>query len=276
MTIAIVTDSTSDIPPGLREKWHIHQIPAALIINGQTFQDGIDITRNEFYRLLPELKKLPSTASPSTGEFADLYRSLLSQGYSEILSIHLSSTLSSLYDTAHMAAKAFQDRVTAFDSKQVSLGLGFQVLEAAKAAANALPLPRILDRLRHLQDKIYLFAVLDTLDYILKSGRVPWVKARLGKFLDLKPMLQLQDGAVLNAGFSRIRSRAISRLHEKIHSLGPVDSLAVLHSNAEGDGKRFLSRYRDLPPERTFLVNVTTSIGTHVGPNGLGFVAMVK
>lgn len=276
MTIAIVTDSTSDLPAPLREMHNIHQIPAALIIKGQSYRDGVDISRREYYRMLPDLKDLPTTASPSAGDFSALYDKLLSSGFEKIISIHLSRKLSGMYNTAKVAAGEFKDRVAAVDSGQVSLGLGFQALEAAKAAAAGQPVKGVIARIRAAQGKIHLFALLDTLDYILKSGRIPWIKASLGKFLNLKPLLQLQDGVVLNAGFTRLRGQAISRLHEKVRELGPLRSLAVLHTNAEGDGKQFLSRYQDSLPGRALLVNVTTSIGTHVGPNGLGFVAMVK
>lgn len=276
MSLAIVTDSTSDIPHNMREAFNIFQIPASIIIEGQVFRDGIDISREEYYHKLPTYEELPTTSSPSSGEFQALYREVLALGFTEILSIHLASELSGVINAARLAAEEVGSNIKIFDSGQVSLGLGFQVIEAAKAAANAVPLDGIISMLRDLQENIFVFAMLDTLAYILKSGRIPWVKASLGSFLNLKPMIQLKKGQVINVGLARARKRAISRLHQILQELGPLEYLAVLHTNAKREGEEFLAHYENILPQRSFLVNVTTSIGTHVGPNGLGFAAVVK
>jgi DegV family protein with EDD domain len=260
----------------MREKLNIFQIPALIIIEGQAFLDGIDISREEYYRQLPRYNALPTTSSPSSGEFQALYRKVFSLGFTEILSIHLAAELSGLINVARLAAEEMGSNIHVFDSGQVTLGLGFQVLEAARAATQDVPVNEIIIMLQALQEKIYVFAMLDTLVYILKSGRIPWVKASLGAFLNLKPLIQLKKGEVINVGLSRARKRAISRLHQTIQELGPLEHLAVLHTNAEKDGEEFLACYQDSLPHRSFLVNVTTSIGTHVGPNGLGFAAVVK
>lgn len=260
----------------MREELNIFQIPALIIIEDQVFLDGIDISREEYYRKLPAYDTLPTTSSPSSGEFQALYKKIFSLGFTEILSIHLASELSGVCNAARLAAKDLGSNIHIFDSGQVTLGLGFQVMEAAKAAADAVPVDKIISMLQALQERIYVFAMLDTLGYILKSGRIPWVKASLGAFLNLKPLIQLKKGEVINIGLSRARNRAISRLHQMLQELGPLDYLAVLHTNAKKDGEEFLAHYQQSLPQRSFLVNVTTSIGTHVGPNGLGFAAVVK
>ena len=121
-----------------------------------------------------------------------------------------------------------------------------------------------------------MYALLDTFEYIHRSGRVSWAKARLGSILNIKPIVELKAGQVINRGLARARSRGIQFLGESIRNLGTLEYLAVLHTNALETGKRFIEEFS--PPEipKPMLVNVTTIIGTHVGPNGIGFAAVVK
>lgn len=232
MRIAIATDSTADIPHHIKDKYTIYQIPVFIVIDGKPYRDSINISRRTYYQQLPTYSPLPTTASPSVGDFMDLYKRIFSRGYSHILSIHLSNNLSSVIQTAQSAARELSDRITVFDSKQLSLGLGFQVVEAASQAANDLPLQQILEGLKRLQDKIQLFAVLDTLAYVRASGRVPWFQAQLGSIFSVKPLIQLKMGQVFSAGFARSRKRALRQLREILHGLGPLTHLGVLHSNA--------------------------------------------
>lgn len=276
MSLAIVTDSTSDLPQNIREKYNIYQIPALIIIDGQMAHDGVDISREKYYQKLPYFKQLPTTASPSSGEFQALYRKIFSEGYKEILSIHVASELSGIYNAARLAAEEFGPQIKTIDSGQISLGLGFQALEAAKAAQNNSSIKEVIALLEALRERIYVYAMLDTVNYILRSGRIPWAKAKLGALLNLRPLIQLENGQVFNTGISRTRKRAISRLHQKIQELGALEYLAVLHTNAEKEGKEFLACYDHSLPYPPFLVHVTTSIGTHVGPKGIGFAAVVK
>ena len=118
--------------------------------------------------------------------------------------------------------------------------------------------------------------MLDTFKYIHRSGRVSWAKATLGSILQIKPMLELIKGEVINQGASRTRGKGIHHLGEKLQDLGELDELAVLHTNAQEDGREFINRYAPKEIPSPLLVNVTTIIGTHVGPNGLGFAAVVK
>jgi DegV family protein with EDD domain len=273
---AIVTDSTSDIPPELLQKSNIFQIPVDLTLDGVTYLDGFDLSRNEFYRRLPTLEKLPTTASPSAGRFQELYQRIFTEGYREIISIHASSKLSGIFNAARLAALEFNQTIKVVDSQQLSLGLGFQALEAARLAAEELPLDQILTRVQSIQDRVHVFALLDTFTYIHRSGRVSWAKARLGSILNIKPLVELTRGEVLNRGLARARKSGLRLLDEHLTRLGDLDHLAVLHTNAEKMGQEFLDRVA--PPQITtpLLMNVTTIIGTHVGPNGIGFAAVVK
>ena len=184
--------------------------------------------------------------------------------------------MSGIFNAARIAAKEFKEKINVIDSQQLSLGLGFQVIAAAKAASRNLPLEQILERVASIQERITTVAFLSTLEYIRRSGRVSWAKAQIGTLLSIKPFLKIQNGEVLEFGASRSRKKGIQRLLDLLQDLGPLEYLAVLHSNAKEDAQQILEDYvHDLPKE-TLLVNVTTIIGTHVGPNGLGFAAVVK
>ncbi len=276
MTTAIVTDSTSDVPQELREDLKIHQIPADLILEDKTYLDGFDLSRDAFYDQLPSLEKLPTTAAPSSGRFQKLYEELLGAGYQQIISIHASSALSGIFNAARLGAKEFQHQVQVVDSEQLSLGLGFQVIEAAKLALKNQPLETILGAVKSVRDRVRVFALLDTFHYIQRSGRVSWAKAQLGSILNIKPIVELKEGSVVSRGLARARTRGLRQLGETLKQYGELEYLAVLHTNALKDGNDFIKRYA--PPEITspLLVNVTTIIGTHVGPNGIGFAAVVK
>lgn len=273
---AIVTDSTCDIPENLAEEYQIHVVPNILIIDGVGIEDGKGFSRREFYQRLPEMKSLPTTSTASSGTYHALYEKIFKQGFHHILSIHASSLLSGIYNAASIAARAFGERVRVIDSQQVSLGLGFQVLEAAEAIRQGLRMDEVLQRVEAVRRRIHLVAMLDTLEYIRRSGRVSWARASLGSLLRIKPFVEVKNGVVQRLGEVRTRAKGIARLLEMIHSLGPLERLAILHSNAEEDARLLLKSLSINLPTPPLLVNVTTIIGTHAGPNGLGFVAVVK
>lgn len=276
MPIAIVTDSTSDIPASLLDKHSIYQIPVDLTLENKTYLDGFDLSRNDFYEKLPDLKVLPTTAAPSTGRFHNLYSKIFEEGYTEIISIHAGSALSGIYNAARLAAEEFKQTISVIDSEQLSMGLGFQVLEAARAVQEHFPLGDVLHKVQSVRERSHVYALLDTFTYIYRSGRVSWAKARLGSMLDIKPIVELRSGQVLNRGLTRARRSGLRQLGEYLLNAGPLERLAVLHTNAAEAGKEFTQRYSPPHIKDPLLVNVTTIIGTHVGPNGIGFAAVVK
>ena len=276
MSTAIVTDSTSDIPLDVLEKYNIFQIPVDLMIGNEIYLDGFDLSRNDFYVQLPNLKQLPTTAAPSAGRFLALYGQIFSQGFSEIISIHAASALSGIYNAARLASLEFSQKINVVDSQQLSLGLGFQVIAAAKAAQENLPFRTILKGIESIKKRVHVYALLDTFEYIQRSGRISWARARIGSILNIKPIIELKEGEVINRGLSRAREKGIKFLGDVLQGLGPLENLAVLHTNAARDGTNFIQQFAPDGIQNPLLMNVTTIIGTHVGPNGLGFAAVVK
>lgn len=273
MKIAIVTDSTADIPIDLANKYNISVIPAILVIDGKSYEDGEDISRMEFYEKLPSMAQSPTTAAPSSGTFQKCYDQLFQCGVEKIVSIHVSGKLSGIINSAQAAAQHFNGRVEILDSGQVTLGMGFQVLEAARTALQGDPFDMIMARVRNIQQKVRLVALLDTLEYLKRSGRVSWARASLGSLFQIKPLIELTNGVVFRLGEARTRKKGIERLLNILLETAPFDHLALLHTNAEEDARHLVENLPDF--DRTpLIVNVTTVIGTHVGPNGLGFVAI--
>ena len=166
MTSAIVTDSTSDIPREILGDFNIYQIAVDLTLDNKTYLDGFDLSRNDFYRKLPELKQVPTTAAPSSGRFQQLYSTIFDQGFTEIISLHASSLLSGIYNAARLAALEFSQSIQVIDSEQLSMGLGFQVIQAARCAKNGLPTDQILLEIKSILDRSRVFAMLDTFEYI--------------------------------------------------------------------------------------------------------------
>jgi DegV family protein with EDD domain len=276
MSIAIVTDSTCDIPQNLIRKYDIHVVPNILVINDRSIEDNEGFSRERFYTELPEMEPLPTTSTASSGAFGAVYEDVLHEPVTKVISIHAASLLSGIYNAASLAAQAFGNHVQVIDSQQVSLGLGFQVLAAAEAMTEGLPLEEILLRVEEVRQRVRFIAMLDTLEYLRRSGRVSWARASLISLLQIKPFIELRDGVVHRRGEVRTRKQGINRLLEMLWGLYPWERLAILHSNAEADARQLLEDLHPDMPTQPLIVNVTTIIGTHVGPNGLGFVAVVK
>lgn len=276
MKLGIVTDSTCDVPQFLVKQHGLEVVPCILVMNGREYVDGKDITREEFYEQLSSLTTPPTTAAPSIGDFSTRYNSLLTRGCDHILSIHAAATLTSILNIARQAASEFPDRVTCIDSKSLSFGLGFQVLAAAEASE--LGLQAALDAIDSTKKRLHVFAALDTMEYLKRSGRVPATVAVLGGLLHIKPLIELTNGGVKAIGAVRTTRQANERMSKFLLEGGALEKLAILHTGAEPRAREFLNELMQHAsqsvPRDILMVNVTTVIGTHVGPNGLGFAAV--
>jgi len=278
MKIGIVTDSTCDLPPYFIEQHELEVIPSVLVLDGKEYADGIGLSREDFYKRLPSLKTQPTTAAPSIGEFSSRYDSLLQRGCDHILSIHAAGALTSILNVARQAARDFGDKITTIDSTSLSLGLGFQVLAAAEAAE--LGLQAALDAIKSTHKRLHVSAALDTMENLRRSGRVPAAVAILGGMLNIKPMIELSNSEVKAIAAVRTTKQANQRMLNFLLGLGPLERLAILHTGAEARAREFLNavmqKASQSVPRDILMVNVTTVIGTHVGPNGLGFAAVSR
>ena len=276
MKLGILTDSTSDLPKYLIEQYELEVVPSILILEGREYADGIGISREDFYKRLPSLQSHPTTATPSIGDFSTRYDSLLRRGCDHILSIHASGRLSTITNSARQAADDFPDKITIIDSNSLSLGLGFQVLAAAEAAEDGLKAS--LNAIESTRKRLRLYAALDTMENLKRSGRVPAAVTFFGGILNIKPMVEVTDGQIKPIGAVRTTKQANERMLNFLLGSGELERLAILHTGAEPRAKEFLhalmQQASQSVPRDILMVNVTTVIGTHVGPNGLGFAAV--
>jgi len=274
MKIAVVTDSTADLSDQETQENKITVVPAILVVDGKEFLDGKGMSREDYYDMMPTLTPPPTTSAPSSGMFADAYQNLFQNGVDHIVSIHVASTLSGIVNAAKVAADSFgEERVTLIDSGQLSMGLGFQVLAAAKAALEG-QVESVLDAIEDLRSRIQVIAMIDSLEQLKKSGRVSWLKSSLGSLLRIKLFLEVAEGSVLRLGEARTRGKAIQRMVEMLQSVGPLEQLAVLHTNALEDATKLAGSFISQTGCAPLVRNVTTVIGTHVGVNALGFVTV--
>lgn len=273
--IAIVTDSTADLPQEEIGRWGIEVIPAALIVNGKTLTDGRDISRAELYQRLPVMDDLPTTAAPPPGAFAEVYERSLERGAEAVFSIHLARNLSGLFDMALKAAEAFDQRVAVFDSQQASLALGFQVLEVAEAAEQGADLASLIKLAHGLRQRSRLAAIVDKVRYLRRSGRVGWLRGSVGEALNLKIVIEVADGDVKRVDRARTRRRGEQSLLVRVGSWGRLTRAAAMHV-ADPDGALALAgRLAPLCGCQPLIAEATTVIGTHVGPGSVGVAALV-
>jgi DegV family protein with EDD domain len=281
MTVGLVTDSTCDLPDAEAGRLGVEVVPAILVVGGRGLQDGIDPVRTESYRRLTTRSSLATTAAPSAGAFEAAYAKLLMTGAAEVLSIHISSRLSGIYNTAGVAANRFQDRIQVVHSGQVSLALGFQVMAVAKAALRGASLGALLDLLRDLKQRVRFIALIDHLENLRRSGRINWLQAELGNLLQIRHLVTLSGGAVERIGQFRTRSKALAELMKQAASWTPLDQLAVLHVNAEAEAHELLAELRKSPgmwptegARVPWVVEGTPIIGVHTGSGALGLAAL--
>jgi len=276
VTICVVTDSTADIPEEIAAEYGVSVIPVYINVEGESYLDGVELSREEFYERLPDYDPPPKTSAPSLGAFLEVYERLAKSGVTDVISIHISSTLSGVLNVAKSAAEATEAlRVTVFDSKQLTLGTGFLAIAAAKAAKAGGSLEEIVSMLQRQVARTTSFAALETLEYLKRGGRISQIQASLGALLRIKSLLKMYDGEM---AMERIRTtkRLFRRLVDWVDELSPLEQIAIVHANAPERAEELWERIRDvLPAELTpVFAQVTPAIGTHVGPDSLGLVCV--
>jgi DegV family protein with EDD domain len=275
MTIKIVTDSTCDLPEATVAEYGITVVPLYINFGDQSYLDGVELSRQEFYERLPDYETPPTTAAPGPEVYRQTYERLADEGATGVFSIHISISLSAVLDVARLGAKQTEAvPVTVFDSRQLSLGTGFLVLSAAKAAAEGRPMDEILSLLEEQISRSHVFAALDTLEFLRRSGRMSRVMAGLGSVLRIKPLLKMYDGNP-TAERVRTRERATQRLISLLSELVPLEQVALVHTHAPDRAEELRQQVQHLLPEgETLSVEVTSVIGAHIGPGAVGFACV--
>ena len=273
--IAIVTDSTADIPPDQAAALGITVIPALVTVGEGTFADGQGLSRTELYRGMAAHRQLPTTAAPSPATFATSYQRLLDRGAAAVVSIHVASQLSAIHDVALQAGHAFAGRVHVVDSGQLSLGLGYQVVEAAETAAGGSTVEAIVEAASAARQRVRLIAMLNTLEFVRRSGRVSWLRASMSDVLRVKLLARVDGGQVERLALVRTVHRAVDVLVAQVHSWGALARLAVLHTASQSQAEQLAGRLAADTGLDPWVVEATTVIGVHIGPGALGVAAML-
>lgn len=275
MSIRIVTDSTCDLPAETIARYGISVVPLYINVGSRGYLDGVDMTREEFYTRLPSFAVHPTTAVPSQQKFHATYAALADEGASEVLSIHISESLSAVVNVARLTAREFSAlNVTVLDARQLSLGTGFLVETAARMADAGRSMSEILAALQSQVQRSHVFAVLNTLEFLKRSGRMNTFMAGIGALLQVKPILTMHDG---KPGNERVRTleRARQRLYELLSQAGPLERIAILHSHAPervAELRDYLSRY--FPGFEPLVAEITPVLGAHIGPGAFGFAVV--
>lgn len=281
--IAILTDSTSDLTPELIGDLDISIIPLKIKLEGdEYYRDGIDITKDEFWERIVKGDVIPKTSQPSPAEFREMYEKLLDKGYKKIVTVLISSKLSGTQQAARVAKGMMKERendITIVDSKSVTFGLGYQVLEAAKMAKKHESVEKILKYLESFNEKSSIVFVVNDLTFLVKGGRIGKAAGVIGGFLNLKPILKLEDGEVTVAGKAFGEKGAFKFLNKLLRTEASKGEI-VLNTGwggTEAEHKNADTLYED----SKIITNVTmgnryrigATIGAHTGPvYGIGIV----
>jgi DegV family protein with EDD domain len=277
--VKIVTDSAADIPAALAEELGITVVPLLVHIGGKSYRDGVDISGEDFYRELEATRSVTTTSLPSLASFEEAYRRITGEGH-EIVSVHMSSKLSGTVNAALMASTGdgvADDSISVVDTRTISMGQGWVAIRAAEAARAGKSRDEIEALAQSLSGRAHIFGLLDTLEYVMKSGRVGLVPGTVGTMLNVKPILTTRpNGEAVILEKIRTRKKALERIVELTAALGPLDALAVMHAADEEGAAQLLEMLKPLdPPQPVVIGHIGAVLGTHVGPRGVG-VCCVK
>jgi DegV family protein with EDD domain len=277
--IKIATDSTCDLPGEYFEEYSISPVPINIHFGTETFEDGVTIDREAFYRKIEELGILPTTSQPSAGQFEQLYVRLQKEGASEIISLHVAAKLSGTYHSAELAKELVEGvvRVYPFDSACGSAGLGFMALEASRMARAGKNATEIVERMKVIRERMTLVLTVKDLRFAQMSGRVGRLQSSLASLLSIKPIVILEGGLLDVTEKVRTQRKAIDRMleivAERIGASAPAN-LAVVHAQEPDLGRDLLARAKALfDCQESFLTDLTSSLVVHFGPGTLGLIA---
>lgn len=274
--VAVVTDSTADIPPELISRYGIEIVPLTVRVGQKTFEDRVTISPREFMQHLTTLDptEFPTTSQPSVHRFLETYNRL-ADTHDAIISIHLSRRLSGTYQNALLARNSINGRlpILVVDSRSTSMGLGFPVLEAARLAQEGYSLEEIEPAVRRVIEGTHAVFVVDTLEYLRRGGRIGRAAEIVGSILQLKPILRLEEGVVVPFARTRTRPRATAGLIELVQEFPRIDRLAILSTTASDDVIRVADALsRHYPREQMIFSEFSPVLATHLGPGALGVV----
>lgn len=275
MSIAIVTDSASDLEQGQIEG--ITVVPLHLHFGDELFEDGVTLTKSDFWqrldRVVSEGGVLPTTSQPAPGVFRDIYQQLIDEGAEGIVSVHLSGKLSGTLNSARQGASLLESapQIEFVDTLSASMAVGWASEAALSATQAGAGVSEAAEAARELVSRTRTMLFVETLDYLLRGGRIGRARQLAGKLLRMRPLLELVDGEVADFERPRTRKKALDRLYAQIMNNGEPERVSILHGNAEADATALAQRVSaassgmDVP-----IVLSAPVLGAHIGPGTVG------
>lgn len=277
--VAVVTDSSPYLPAHVLDQYPIHVVPLVVIWGEEHYADGVDITPEEFYSRLESSEVMPSTSQPSVADFQQVFQTLHHQGF-KILAVLLSEQLSGTMSSAVQARKLLPEaEIDIVDSESVAMACGFQVLSAARAAAQGASLQECKRAALQARERSGVIFVLDTLEFLHRGGRIGGAKRFFGTLLQVKPVLAIEDGVVISVDQVRTHKKALERIVEIVQNRTRGHEhvrLATLHANNRTTAENILEEAAAIiQPQETFFTEVSPVIGTHAGPGAVGLAYLL-
>ena len=273
MTIRVVTDSSSDMPRDVAAQYGISVIPQKVIFGTEELRGGVDITGDEFYRRVSTSPTLPTTSQASAGEFKELYESIAGDA-DGIVSVHVSGALSGTVNSARSGGDEAEIDcpVEVVDSLQAGMGTGLVAIAAAKAANDGGDLQAVVSAAEDAASRCETYVLLDTLEYLVKGGRVGKARAMVATLLKIKPMIILREGIVDELGKERSHRKGMARLRRVTEDFAPLDELCVNYTTTPDEARAFADQLQSLLPEgkEPLIAQIGPAVGTYTGPSAIG------
>lgn len=284
--IKLVTDSTADIAPALREAYDVQVVPLRVQFGAESFREGIDLDNDQFYTRLVQGDVFPTTSTPPVGAFVETYERLLTE-CDQIISIHISGKLSSTVQTArqaarmvietHQATTGITPRIEVIDSLFASMIVTTMLQTAHQHIAADKPMDTVLAAIEDLRQRAFIYIGVDTLKFLERGGRIGHARAFLGTLLRVKPIVQVVNGEVTPVEQVRTTRRMHARLHELVHQQAPLQTLSIVYTTESSAAEALrdsLAATHVLKPAHIQVVQTGSVIGTHIGPGGIGMLGI--
>jgi DegV family protein with EDD domain len=275
-TVRIVTDSSCDLPVEVAEEFGIEIVPLSIRFGEEEFIDREELTTAEFWTRCVGSSTLPETAAPAPGQFETVYRRLVDEGATGVVVVSLSSALSATMQSAELAARSVAADesvdvdIRVVDSRTLTIGLGTIAIACSRSAIDGATVDEVEAQARALAERTRVFGALDTLDNLKKGGRIGNAKALLATALSIKPIIEVVDGVVEQAGKQRTRSKALAHLIDQVRRYdGRMENLAVMHADCS-DVDMFVDMLRQHYDGEIVVGEIGPVIGTHGGRGTIG------
>ncbi|MDP7090890.1 MAG: DegV family protein [Dehalococcoidia bacterium] len=273
MSIAVVTDSTSDLPVDIAALHGITVVPLNVHIEDDSYQDGVNISADELYRRLPNQNVIPTTSAPSVGSFIEVFEKL-GQTHDEIISIHLSAKLSLTHNAALNAVSELGSsgpKIKVIDTEQASMALGWTAVQVAEVIATGSTLEDAVALAKSASERSIFVGMVDTLKYLVRGGRIGKAQGFVGSLLKVRPILTMREGEAHPLERARSRRKGIARIKSLVGEYAPLEKLAILYTTDESDAQDIANDVASFAPDgQPVVAQLGPVVGNYLGPGTLG------